>query len=72
MKIHNILTETNIPETVTIKVSGDFVNEFKSFMEEVSKAASGGAGTELKAITGSGEIASCYIDGDGADRIEVK
>jgi hypothetical protein len=69
MKVLEILTEEET--IVQIKVSGDFANNFKKFIEDVSNAAAGGAGTELKAITGSGEVAKCYIDGDGADRIEL-
>jgi len=70
MRVIEILTEAE--ETIVqVKCSGDFVEAFKKFIEDTSKAAAGGAGTELKAITGSGEVAKCYIDGDGADRIEL-
>ena len=58
--------------TVTLKLTGYDIGNFVDFLEDVSKVAASGAGIEIKAESGAGEVATAYIYGDGSDRIEVK
>ena len=57
---------------ITIIAEGDVVGELKRFIEEVGNVADQGAGIEITAEAGAGQVSKMYVDGDGADRIRLK
>ena len=57
---------------ITIIAEGDVVGELKRFIEEVGNVADQGAGIEITAEAGDGQVSKMYVDGDGADRIRLK
>ena len=71
--LHQLNEKTELPtKTFTIEVKGDCISSFEQLLEAISKSAGQGAGIDITASTGDGDIASCSIDGDGVDRITIK